>query len=72
MHDHKYKAICNEDEKISKLKNKIDTKITVLERKKQIKLQQQNEQRLIQAREVEAEAAQSAANISNLNSTSTT
>jgi hypothetical protein len=53
-----YKAICNENEKIAQLKVKIDSKLAQIEQQKQAKRQQQNEQRLIQARETEANAAQ--------------
>lgn len=53
-----YKAICNESEKIAQLKIKMDAKLAQIEQQKQIKSQQQNNQRLIQAREAEAVAAQ--------------
>ena len=46
------------DEKIAELKIKIDAKLAQIEQQKQAKRQQQNEQRLIQAREAEAMAAQ--------------
>ena len=53
-----YKAICNENEKIAQLRTKIDAKLSQIEQQKQAKRQQQNDQRLIQAREAEAMAAQ--------------
>ena len=53
-----YKVICNENEKISQLKVKIDTKLAQIEQQNQAKRQQQNQQRLIQSREAEAQAAQ--------------
>jgi hypothetical protein len=56
--NNEYKAICNENEKIAQLKTKIDAKLAQIEQQKQIKRQQQNQQRLIQARETEAAAAQ--------------
>lgn len=58
MDNDEYKSICKEDEKIAELKTKIDVKLAQIEQQKQAKRQQQNEQRLIQAREVEAMAAQ--------------
>lgn len=58
MDNDDYKSICKEDEKIAELKTKIDAKLAQIEQQKQAKRQQQNEQRLIQAREAEAMAAQ--------------
>lgn len=58
MDNDEYKSICKEDEKIAELKTKIDAKLAQIEQHKQAKRQQQNEQRLIQAREAEAIAAQ--------------
>lgn len=58
MDNDEYKLICKEDEKIALLKTKIDAKLAQIEQQKQAKRQQQNEQRLIQAREAEAAAAQ--------------
>lgn len=58
MDNDEYKEICKEDEKIAELKTKIDAKLAQIEQQKQVKRQQQNEQRLIQAREAEAQAAQ--------------
>lgn len=57
MDNNEYKAICNEDKKLAELKKKMDTKLAQIEQQKQAKRQQQNEQRLIQAREAEANAA---------------
>lgn len=53
-----YKAICNENEKIAQLKVKVDAKLAQIEQQNQAKRQQQNQQRVIQAREAEAAAAQ--------------
>ncbi|ABB44055.1 hypothetical protein Suden_0776 [Sulfurimonas denitrificans DSM 1251] len=58
MDNDEYKSICKEDEKIAQLKTKIDAKLAQIEQQKQAKRQQQNEQRLIQARKAEAMAAQ--------------
>lgn len=58
MDNKEYKAICEEDKKISELKSKIDAKLARLGREKELQLAQENEQRLIQAREAEAAAAQ--------------
>ncbi len=58
MDNEEYKDICNEDKKIAQLKIKIDAKLAQIEQQKQVKRQQQNDQRLIQAREAEAMAAQ--------------
>lgn len=57
MDNNEYKAICNEDKKLAELKKKMDIKLAQIEQQKQAKRQQQNEQRLIQAREAEANAA---------------
>lgn len=58
MDNNEYKAICKEDEKISELKTKIDAKLTQINQAKQIKREQLSQERLIQAREAEAAAAQ--------------
>lgn len=58
MDNQEYKAICNEDKKIAELKVKIDAKLAQLEKQKEAKRAQMNQERLIQAREAEAAAAQ--------------
>ncbi|MDD3466604.1 MAG: hypothetical protein PHE67_05575 [Campylobacterales bacterium] len=58
MDNKEYKAICRENEEAATLKQKIDKKLAEIEKQKQAKRQQQNDQRLIQAREAEANAAQ--------------
>jgi vacuolar-type H+-ATPase subunit I/STV1 len=58
MDNDEYKGICKEDEKIAKLKTKIDAKLAQIEQQKQQKRTAQNQQRLVQARESEAIAAQ--------------
>lgn len=70
INNNEYKAICNEDKIIANLKEKIDIKLTKLDKQKQVKRDQQNQNRLIQAREQEAKAAQrraSAAESANFN-----
>ena len=52
-----YKAICNEDQYYSDLKKKIDTKLAQINQSNIQKRDQQNQQRLINAREMEANAA---------------
>lgn len=56
-----YKEICNENEKFSNLQNRIREKLTRIEQQKNVKRSQLNEQRLIAARESEAQAAQRSA-----------
>lgn len=58
MDNEEYKAICRENEEAAAIKQKIDKKLAEIEKQKQAKRQQQNDQRLIQAREAEANAAQ--------------
>ena len=53
-----YKAICNENEQVAILKEKMDKKLAQIEKEKEVKRGQMNQQRLIQAREGEAAAAQ--------------
>lgn len=53
-----YKAICNENEQIAMLKEKMDKRLAQIEKEKEVKRGQMNQQRLIQARESEAAAAQ--------------
>lgn len=53
-----YKAICNENEQIAILKEKMDKRLAQIEKEKEVKRGQMNQQRLIQAREAEAAAAQ--------------
>lgn len=53
-----YKAICNENEQIAILKEKMDKRLAQIEKEKEVKRGQMNQQRLIQAREAEATAAQ--------------
>ena len=55
-----YKAICKEDQSKTQLRAKIDAKLAKIEQQKQAKRQDQNQQRLIQAREAEAIASQQA------------
>jgi hypothetical protein len=65
-----YKAICNENEQITTLKEKMDKRLAQIEKEKEVKRGQMNQQRLIQAREAEAVAAQrqaDAAETSNFN-----
>lgn len=62
MDNEEYKAICNENKKIAELKIKIDAKLAQLEKQKESKRNEINQQRLIQARETEAAAAQKKAN----------
>ena len=62
MDNEEYKAICNENKKIAELKIKIDAKLAQLEKLKESKRNEINQQRLIQARETEAAAAQKKAN----------
>ena len=58
MDNDEYKAICHEDEYYTKLKQKIDTKLAQIEKQKQAKRVQLQQERLIRAREMEAMAAQ--------------
>jgi len=58
MDNDEYKAICHEDEYYAKLKQKIDYKLAQIEKQKQAKRTQQQQERLIRAREAEALAAQ--------------
>ena len=58
MANDEYKSICRENEKIAKLKEKIDIKLAEINKQKQLKMAQQNQQRMIRAREMEAAAAQ--------------
>lgn len=58
MDNNEYKEICKEDEKFANLKTKIDATLAKIEEQKQTKREQQNQQRLINAREAEAMAAQ--------------
>lgn len=58
MDNNEYKAICKEDEKIAELKTKIDAKLAQINQAKQSKREQMSQERLIQARESEAAAAQ--------------
>lgn len=60
MDNNDYKAICKEDQVKTQLRAKIDAKLAKIEQQKQAKKQEQNQQRLIQAREAEAKAAQQA------------
>lgn len=53
-----YKAICNENEQVAILKEKMDKRLAQIEKEKEVKRGQMNQQRLIQAREAEAAAAQ--------------
>ena len=65
-----YKAICNEKKQNAILKEKIDKRLAQIEQWKEAKRKQINQQRLIQAREVEAAAAQrqaDAAEMANFN-----
>ena len=58
MDNNEYKAICKEDDKIAELKTKIDAKLAQINQAKQSKREQMSQERLIQAREAEAAAAQ--------------
>ncbi len=58
MDNDEYKAICNEDNKFAKLQSRIKTKLAEIEQQKNAKRSQLNEQRLVAARESEAQAAQ--------------
>jgi len=58
MDNDEYKAICHEDEYYAKLKQKIDAKLAQIEKQKQAKRVQLQQERLIKAREMEAMAAQ--------------
>lgn len=58
MDNNEYKTICNEDKKFVELKKKIDEKIVQLVQRKQDKIEQRNQQRLIESRESEAQSAQ--------------
>lgn len=58
MDNNDYKSICNENERFAKLKERIDMKLSKIEQQKAVKRGQENQQRLIQAREAEARAAQ--------------
>lgn len=58
MDNNDYKDICNEDKKFAKLRVRIDEKLAKIEQQKETKRGQLNQQRLIQAREIEAKAAQ--------------
>lgn len=58
MDNDEYKAICKEEKIFTKIKIKIDEKLVQIEQQKHIKRQQQNEQKLIQARDAESMAAQ--------------
>ena len=58
MDNNEYKAICKEDNKIAELKTKIDAKLAQINQAKQSKREQMSQERLIQAREAEAAAAQ--------------
>lgn len=53
-----YKAICNENEQVAILKEKMDKRLAQIEKEKEVKRGQMNQKRLIQAREAEAAAAQ--------------
>lgn len=58
MDDNEYKEICKEEQKIAKLKTKIDAKLAQINQAKQSKREQIRQERLIRAREAEAAAAQ--------------
>ncbi|MDX9900796.1 MAG: hypothetical protein RBT22_04770 [Aliarcobacter sp.] len=55
--NNEYKAICNENEKLTQLKAKMDAKLAQIEQQKQVKRQQQ---RLIQAQQAQVVAQQRA------------
>lgn len=70
MENDKYKAICYEDEKMAKMKVKIDEKLAKINDEKKQKRIQQNQQKLIEARQMEANAARQqadAADMANFN-----
>ena len=67
MDNDEYKAICHEDEYYAKLKQKIDAKLAQIEKQKQAKRVQLQQERLIRAREMEAMAAQSIMMLNTIN-----
>lgn len=58
MDNGEYKAICEEDKRMVKLKTKIDAKLVQINQLKQTKREQISQERLIRARESEAMSAQ--------------
>ncbi|ELB2049482.1 hypothetical protein QNZ80_004684 [Vibrio parahaemolyticus] len=61
MNNEEYKAICNEEKDFAILQNRVNAKLAQIEQQKSAKRAQINEQRLVAAREAEAQAAQRSA-----------
>ena len=62
MDNNEYKDICNEEKKFEELKNKIDEKLAQIEKQKQAKREQINQQKIIQIQQTQTAAAIMSAN----------